>query len=271
MIQVSKNVFVENHIRACNLGLIVTKEGIVLIDVPIAPSDAVKWRDEAGKKGELRYLINTEEHADHCMNSWFYPGVLVSSEQTREKLKTESIDGVIQRVKRQDPDGLGLLKGFKLRLADIAFTGELKLYLGEQTFHLFTLQGHSPGGIGVYLPEERVIFTTDCVFHRVKSWLTEADPNTWLECLKRIGGLDVDVIVPGHGEICKKDYLEEQSNIIRRWVEAVKSCIEKGWSLEEAMQRISQPDPYPKQPNTPMTEDELNRAIVARLYQLYSR
>jgi hypothetical protein len=41
--------------------------------------------------------------------------------------------------------------------------------------------------------------------------------------------------------------------------------------MEEAINRISQPDPYPKQPNTPMTEDELNRAIIARLYHLYSR
>ncbi len=123
----------------------------------------------------------------------------------------------------------------------------------------------------MYLPEERVVFTTECIFHRVKSWLPEANPDHWLESLKKIGELDVDVIVPGHGEICKKDYLEEQSGIIRRRVESVKACIRKGWSVEEATRRISQPDPYPKQPGTPMAEDELNRAIVARLYQLYSK
>ena len=86
MIQVTKNVYVETGIKACNLGLITTKEGMVMIDVPIAPSDAVKWRDETVKKGELRYLINTEEHPDHCQNSWFFPGILITSQQTREKL-----------------------------------------------------------------------------------------------------------------------------------------------------------------------------------------
>jgi cyclase len=271
MIQISKNVYVENRIKACNLGLITTREGIVLIDVPLAPSDAVKWRDEVAKKGELRYLINTEEHADHCQNSWFFPGILITSQQTREKLAKEKIETVIERVKRTDPGGLPLMKGYRLRLADIAFTESLNIYLGDHTLRLFKLQGHSSGGIAVHLPEDRVVFTTDCVFHRVKSWLPEADPDQWFESLKKIGELDVDVIVPGHGEICKKDYLKEQSDIIRQWVDLVKSAIQKGWSVDEATRRISQPDPYPKQPGTPMTEDELNRAIITRLYQLYSK
>ena len=51
---------------------------------------------------------------------------------------------------------------------------------------------------------------------RIKSWLQEADPDQWFESLKKIGELDVDVIVPGHGEICKKDYLKEQSDIVRQ-------------------------------------------------------
>lgn len=51
MIQVTKNVFVENGMMACNLGMLVTKEGVVLIDTPMQPTNAVKWRNEA-EKGE---------------------------------------------------------------------------------------------------------------------------------------------------------------------------------------------------------------------------
>jgi len=271
MIRVSKNVYVEDGIKACNLGLITTEEGTVMIDVPIAPSDAVRWRDEIAKKGELRYLINTEEHADHCQNSWFFTGVLITSQQTRERLAKEAPDEVIKRVTRLDPDGLPLMKGFRLRLADITFTGNLNLYLGNHTIRLFQLQGHSPGGIAVHIPDEGVVFTTDCVFHRVKTWLQEANPDQWLDSLRKLGELDVDVIVPGHGGLCKKEYLEEQARIIRQWVELIKSAIGKGWSVEEAIHRITQPDPNPKQPGTPMTEEELNRAIIIRLYQFYSK
>jgi cyclase len=270
MIRVSENVHVESQIRACNLGLVTTKAGNVMIDVPIAPSDAVKWREEVIQKGELRYLINTEEHPDHCQSSFFFPGVLITSQQTREKLAEETPEAITARVKRIDPENLSLMKGFRLRLADITFNESLHLYLGDHTLVLFQLQGHSSGGIAVYIPEERVVFATDCIFHRFKTWLHEADPDRWLHSLKRLRDLDVDIIVPGHGSPCKKDYLEEQERIIRQWMDSVKSAVENGWSAEEAARRIAQPDPYPKQQGTPMTEDELNRAIITRLYHLYS-
>ena len=61
MIQVTQNVYVESGIKACNLGLITTKEGIVLVDVPIGPSDAVKWREEALKRGGIYAISSTRK------------------------------------------------------------------------------------------------------------------------------------------------------------------------------------------------------------------
>jgi glyoxylase-like metal-dependent hydrolase (beta-lactamase superfamily II) len=73
MIQVSKNIFVENSLPYCNLGLISTTDGLVMVDTPMNPIDAVKWRDVMQARGTIKYIINTEEHGDHCTNSWFYP------------------------------------------------------------------------------------------------------------------------------------------------------------------------------------------------------
>ncbi|MFC1861458.1 MBL fold metallo-hydrolase [Chloroflexota bacterium] len=269
MIQVTGNVFVENEFVACNLGLITTEEGVVLIDVPIRPTDAVKWRDETSKRGELRYVINTEEHADHCQNSCFFSGVLVTSQITRGKMVNMTSDEITDRTMRLDPEGLSLMKSFKLRLADITISENMNIYLGGLTFNLFPLPGHSTGGIGVYLPEQKILFATDCIFHHVKTWMPEADPDRWLESLKKLEKLDIDVIVPGHGSICNKDYIKEQTGIIRQWMEVIQTAIKQGFSIEEAIDRISPPDPYPKQPNTPLTEDELNRKIITRLYNHY--
>jgi cyclase len=270
MIQVTKNVCIETGMMACNLGFVTTKEGIVMIDTPMRPTDAVKWREEASKKGEIRFLINTEEHADHWLGSYFFPGVLITHQETRDKLAKRPVAQVIEMVKSLDPAGVPLMKGFQVRLADITFTRSMNLFIGEHSIRLFHLPGHSTGGIGVYIPEEKVVFTTDIVFYKRKSWLQEGDPSQWLASLEKLGGLDIDVVVPGHGDLCKKDYLEEQAGIVRQWVETVKSAIKQGLSVEEAEAKISSPDPYPKQPGTPMTEPELNRAIIARLYHLNS-
>lgn len=271
MIQVTKNVYVETGIMGCDLGFVTTKEGIIVIDTPIRPSDAVKWNDTINKKGAVRYVINTEEHPDHSQSSWFFKGVLITHQVTREKLAKAPTNEVFERIKRMDPEGMRFMEGFQLRLADITFSENLTFYLGGHTFHLFHLPGHSPGGIGVYIPEERLVFATDTVFNRFKSWLHESDPSQWFQSLDKLRALDVDFIVPGHGDVCNKEHLEEQENIVHQWVSLVKSAIKKGLSEEEAMVQVSCPDPYPKQAGTPMTEELLNRATIARLYHLYAK
>ena len=46
MKQLSANVFVETGLRGANHGFVITSEGIVLIDTPHKPSDAVRLRTE---------------------------------------------------------------------------------------------------------------------------------------------------------------------------------------------------------------------------------
>lgn len=271
MIQVTENVYVETGMLACNLGFVTTSEGIVMIDTPMRPTDAVKWRDEVSKWGEIKYLINTEEHPDHWQGSWFFPGVLITHQEVRDKLAKTPVDEVIERVEQLDPEGIHLMKGYSVRIADITFTNNLNLYLGDHTIKLFHLPGHSTGGIGVHILKERVVFATDIIFSKLKSFLHESNPSQWLESLKKLSDLDADIIVPGHGDVCGKNYLEEQASIVRQWVEVVQSAIKEGLSEEEAAAKILCPDPYPKQPNTPMTASELNRVIIARLYQIYAK
>lgn len=63
MQQLTKNVFVETGVRGCNHGFVKTADGIVMIDTPQKPTDALKWRDEIARHGEVRYIFNTEPSA----------------------------------------------------------------------------------------------------------------------------------------------------------------------------------------------------------------
>ena len=74
MRKVSAHIYVETSLRGCNPGFVVTKEGIVMIDSPQVPSDALRWRDELTGRGEIIYLINTEPHRDHIIGNFFFPG-----------------------------------------------------------------------------------------------------------------------------------------------------------------------------------------------------
>lgn len=270
MQQISKSVFVESRYPQANLGLITTSEGVVIIDTPIVAPDALKWRDEIKKKGEIRYVINTEEHLDHCQNSWLFSGLLITSQETRKKVAQIPVQPIIEKAKKRSPETATLMDSFKMRLADITFVDEMNFYLGGLTFNLFPLVGHSSGGIGVYIPEEKVVFTTDCVFHKVKSWLHEALPDKWFASLMRLESLDVETIVPGHGEMCTKSYLKEQAKIVQDWIQVVQDAIKKGQTEAEAVASITCPDPYPKLASISVSEVEINRMTISHLYKLYS-
>jgi hypothetical protein len=57
--------------------------------------------------------------------------------------------------------------------------------------------------------------------------------------------LDVEYIVPGHGNVCGKSYLTDMSAIIQSWIDVVKQALAKGQTLEEAKKSISMIDHYP--------------------------
>lgn len=272
MQKITENVFVETDFRGCNVGFVVTEAGVVMIDTPQMPRDAAKWRDEVAKHGTVRYLINTEPHGDHWTGNYFFEGTVVAHEGTRKAILAASLDQLKEYLKQVDPESLSLIDDkFSFRPPTITLSQRLTLYLGSHTFQLINLPGHTRYQLAVYIPEERVVFTSDNVFGRVQAWLHQALPYEWLESLKQIQQMDADIFVPGHGEICSRDYIPEMSAFIQSWIDAVKAAIDSGMPLEEAQDKISLLDRYPMQAGAEARANMLQRMNVARLYEVLKR
>ncbi len=125
--------------------------------------------------------------------------------------------------------------------------------------------------MAVYIPEERVVFTSDNIFHKVQAFLHQALPYEWLDSLKRLQELEADVLVPGHGSLCDRSYIPEMSAFIQAWIDAVTAAINQGMSLEEAQDKISFLDRYPAEAGVEFMAQELQRWNVARLYQVLKK
>jgi len=268
MQKISENVYAETGFQGCNPGFVVTSEGVVMVDTPQMPADAIKWWDEIAKHGQVRYLINTEPHGDHFTGNYFFEGTVVAHEGTREAILAASVEQLKERFKQMAPDSLPLLEGYSYRPPTITVSERLILYLGDHTFQLISVPGHTPFQVAVYIPEERVVFTSDNVFCKVQAWLHQALPYKWLESLNRIGELEADVLVPGHGSICNRSYIPEMSAFIQAWIDAVTEAINKGMSLEEAQEKLSLLDRYPMETGSESMAQEVQRMNVARLYEV---
>ena len=82
------------------------------------------------------------------------------------------------------------------------------------------------------------MFTGDTVFSGCQTWLMTSNVDQWLEALERIRGLDVDLVVPGHGPVVPPAYLETQRAVLLRWKAAVADAVAKGGSREETIARV---------------------------------
>ena len=268
MEKITDSVHVETGYRGCNPGFVVTTDGVVMVDTPQRPSDALRYRSEIEKWGKISYLINTEPHGDHYTGNYFFSTVCVSHQGTREAIEKASLDQVKERIRLIDPDYAPNLDSYSIHLPTITFKESMKLYVGKHEFELIHLPGHTASETAVFIPQERVVFSGDNIFHKVQTFLHEALPDEWLDSLERLKQLDVDTIIPGHGEVCSWEYIDEQASFIREWISAVKEAVSKGWSMEEAQERISFLDRYPMGMGMDEFGPELQKMNIARLYTL---
>ena len=268
MKQVTDNVYVETGYRGCNPGFVITSSGVVMVDTPQRPSDALLYKTEIEKLGKIVYLINTEPHGDHFAGNFFFNVPCIAHQGTREVLEQASLGQLKERLGLIDPEYAPMLSSYEIHLPDITFIRSMKLYVGEHTFELINLPGHTASETAVFVPQERIVFTGDNIFHGVQTFLHEAVPNEWLNSLEYLKKLDVDTFIPGHGEICSVEYLDEQALFIKEWIAVVKDAIKKGWSLEESREGISLLHRYPMSDGMEDFGPELQKMNVSRLYSL---
>jgi len=81
-----------------------------------------------------------------------------------------------------------------------------ELSLGEYGFRVVFTPGHSPGHICLYESERRLLVAGDHILlnitPHVTQWREESNPLAeYLASLEKVGKLDVDVVLPGHGEL----------------------------------------------------------------------
>lgn len=257
MQQVTSRVWTDTSVRGCNPSMVVTDDGVVVIDTPQLPTRAVAMRRHAETLGPIRYVINTEHHVDHIFGNYYFRdvGPIVHHQGVADNFmevtpNLDSYDYAYEAIPTDDPDGEEIFPDRDTYFADpgraaITFTGDLTLRVGAHTFSILHTPGHTPGQVAVHVPEERVVFTGDTVFSGCQTWLMGSSVTEWLSALDRIAGLDVDWVVPGHGEVVTMRYLARQRADLHEWVAAVADAVAQGWTRDETVARVDFAERYP--------------------------
>ena len=103
------------------------------------------------------------------------------------------------------------------------------IQIGDYHFQIFHTPGHAPGHMSLYDPDRRVLLAGDIVGEMV-AWYTPSSGGAaqYLESLEKVEALDIDLILPSHGDI-----LQEPKKNIQR-IRA--KILEKDMGILEALQ-----------------------------------
>jgi hydroxyacylglutathione hydrolase len=96
---------------------------------------------------------------------------------------------------------------------------EGSLMLGKKRLQVISTPGHSPGSICLYWEDQKVLLSGDTLFYRGvgRTDLPGGDSHVLAESISRLAKLDVEYLVPGHGEVVKgKETIQKNFRMILR-------------------------------------------------------
>ena len=201
--------------RAGTAGFILTSEGVVVVNTTNTPFAARDFLYEIRERTAqpVKYVIDTDPSGDHMLGNEVFvdqQAILISTSVALVKMREYQAD--LKRRMEDDPRLRARMRGIHPTLPTQTFENEMTLRLGGQEIKLLDLgKGASAGDGAVYLPAAKVIFLGDLYANGAIPYRGLTDIHAWLEILRQVETLNVELYVPGEGPPGDKtDLLEFQ-------------------------------------------------------------
>lgn len=233
-----------------NCGIVLTQEGVVLIDSGHNPTDSRAILAAVRKLTQyrVRYLIDTEPHADHTTGHFLFspPAMVVAHEGAAASMKAAYVANPQRNEKlmAESPQMRTAFEGYRLVVPHIEYRDKLTLNLGERTFELFHLKNvHSEADTAVWLPKERVLFSASgIVVNQFNIFRPNVTIPDILSAAKMMKALNPEVVVPGHGTPGTVKIFEDSEKYYALLLERVGKLAKAGKSLAEIQKEVKMPE-----------------------------
>lgn len=239
--RVSENVFwFQSEVYAqVTAGVIVGPQWAVVIDTLALPEETMGMREfiEHELGVQVRYVINTHYHADHCWGNCFFPSAtVIGHSKCREYLIEKGIPS-LEASQKQNPS----LRQVKIVPPHETFTtGEMTLRVGKKNLILFPTFGHSHDGISVLVEEDRVLFAGDAFMPL--PYIVDGDVDDLTASIKKIARMELENIIQGHGDIILRGEIDAAIKENLAYLSNIKKTVKsiaKRKNAEELLEDIS--------------------------------
>ncbi len=238
--ELAPGVFINTHYRGCTPGAIQTEEGIILVDAPLIPQQALDWRAQIEDEFDdepLLYMINTDHHRGHALgNQYFMPITVIAHERAHKEMSgyTENFKDRVRNSFKREPEIQAQLDNIIIVPPDLTFTNRAKLIRGMREVELIFVGGHTPATSLVWLPDEKICFVGDILWVDQHPYMAQGNTIEWLNALELIRELGAEQLVPGHGPVCEPDATYRVAEYIHFMRQRVRDYYQEGKTKNEA-------------------------------------
>ncbi|GAA4558729.1 MBL fold metallo-hydrolase [Planotetraspora kaengkrachanensis] len=227
-----------------NAGAVSGPDGTIVVDTCATEVRTRRFLAAVGAAtgdAPLTMAVNTHLHGDHTYGNSLLPSstVLIGHEAMREGLLTDPIIDGCPPVWQPVPDWGGVTR----RVPSVVLRSDLTLFTGSRRVDLLHpgYSAHTTGDVVAWLPEERVLFTGDLIFHGVTPLVFMGSVEGAIASLGWLADFGADHVVPGHGPLIDGAALPGVLADVERYLQLVlrtaRTGLDEGLTPLEAAQR----------------------------------
>lgn len=257
----------ENQGLNANYGVIVTNDGVILIDSGASRQGAALINKQVqlltGKK--VKWVINTgsQDHRwlgnDYFISQGVEVIALHKTIATQKQLAMSQVDSVKAVLKDRFDDTKPAYAQNPIN------QNEVELNLGGIKVQIKYLNhAHFAGDVVVYLPQQNLMFSGDHIYvDRILGVLPQSNATTWLDAFTKIESIAPKVILPGHGNVCDLARAKKQTgDYLKFLVDGTKKYADEMAGVENAVKGLSNAPQFEKLANF----NELHKGNISRTY-----
>lgn len=199
-------VFTSDLYAQVTAGVVVTSEGVVVIDTLAYPEETVQIQAfiHDRLKMDVCYVINTHFHADHTTGTGLFVDVPVIAHRKCRQLLDERGRASLENAR----GAVAGMADVSLVLPLLTFTDQMTLYLGNKTLKLWHTPGHSPDSIVCLVEEDQTLFAADLMMPI--PFFVDGNHADLIASLEDLRLHSFENIVQGHGEVILRGEIDEK-------------------------------------------------------------
>jgi cyclase len=195
--------------------IIVTPARAFVVDTLTGPRDVQPVLGLLRQKthGQRVVVVNTHHHWDHVYGNAAFHDADIVAHRACPRLMVAQRSTSDDSVPPEPPEGVPL--------PDVTFGDRLTFEVDQETLHLIHAPGHTGDSIVVYAERAGMLFAGDVLESPLPSFCDRDAAQTWVQTLRLLKQLPVDLVVPAHGAPRPKSLIDENERYIVELYEAV--------------------------------------------------